>query len=240
MELIQNRYLQNYLLNYLDPIEDLEICLTNEHLCDCFMDINKILFEELKIIEKERENHWKFFPNEKGKCNDTVNKLFVASRNNCLVLVKYLYYSDKNIKDENLNKLLHNEEHADIDSNVRSIIVASCEKGRCDILKWLEKERTNIVKYFANMGKGNAFVECCRNGHFEMAQWIIGLGLNIVPFLKQLGPMENVFSASVSNGHLEIADWLLELGKVFNLTSLLYYRVHHLMLYNYVGIRVNS
>jgi hypothetical protein len=51
----------------------------------------------------------------------------------------------------------------------------------------------------------NAFVQCCANGHLEIAQWFY----NIANKKKLFEYKEMIFKKCCRNGHLEVAKWLL-------------------------------
>jgi predicted Fe-S protein YdhL (DUF1289 family) len=58
-----------------------------------------------------------------------------------------------------------------------------------------------------------AFCEACKNGHLEVAQWLLQVSQERGQVIDILEQRDAVFASACKNGHLELAQWLLQVSK---------------------------
>ena len=65
----------------------------------------------------------------------------------------------------------------------------------------------------------STFIFMCKNGHFEMAKWI----LQMKPNIDISDEYEDAFNNACQNRHFEIAQWLLKMKPNFDINYAFYY-----------------
>jgi len=113
-------------------------------------------------------------------------------------IMKWLY--------KNINILEYSEDF-------KHIIVNSCMIGRLDIITWI-LDKWPMLKT-CPIDCYTSFVVACRNGHINIAKWIIKNYLNL-----EYDTLNEGFKEACKNGHLNIVKWIKDIFLEINYNTL--------------------